>query len=280
MNSWFQSWLNVQPLWLIALLVFLATSAAASFGAWSRRRIERRRPLARDQADHEGVILSAVLALLGLLLGFTFSLAVERYEGRRLLVLADANAVEEAYLRAQLLEEPHRGRISGLLARYADNRIALDKALVGTPAVRPLSAANDRLIADLWTATKAAFPSVKPYDFSSTFLDTMNRLIERDAARKAAHRARVPPAVLTALFIYVVGSAGMLGYAARDRRFLNQTLLFGLLTLVLCLIIDIDRPTRGLIREDQRPMEDVVRMMSRSPPQLFDRWQAAPGPGP
>ena len=81
-------------------------------------------------ADHtpdgqEGYVVSAVLGLLALMLGFTLAMAVDRYETRRALVLEEANAIGTTYLRAQLFGEPHRARLSKLLVEYNDNRLAL-----------------------------------------------------------------------------------------------------------------------------------------------------------
>ena len=74
----------------------------------------------------EGYVVSAVLALMGLLLGFTFALSVDRFETRRALVLQEANAIGTAYLRSQALTEPHRSRMSKALVDYTNNRIALE----------------------------------------------------------------------------------------------------------------------------------------------------------
>ena len=76
----------------------------------------------------ESYVVSAVLGLLALLLAFTFSLATDRFEARRVLVLEESNAIGTAFLRTQLLGEPHRARLSQLLIEYTDNRIVLAKA--------------------------------------------------------------------------------------------------------------------------------------------------------
>jgi hypothetical protein len=279
MNSVFQSWLSEQQLWLIALLLFLAMAGAASLGTWVRRALKprlavRKTPEAagtpEKDDDAETFILSSVLGLLALLLGFTFSLAVDRYDARRVLVLTEANAIGTAYLRAQLLPEPHRARLSDVLVRYTDNRVRLGSA-------ERLIERNDALVTEIVQTTDAAFPAIQHLDFSSTFLDTINQVVDLDATRKAARRARVPPPVFSVLFLYAIGSAGMLGYTQRIRHPAQVGLLLALLTLVLSLIVDIDRPTSGLISEDQRPMVDLRRNMARWRPEVIDRFrQEAP----
>ena len=84
-------------------------------------------PRRAKQEDHnqEGYLVGSLLGFLALLMAFSFSMALDRYEERRHLVIQEANAIGTAYLRTQLLDEPHRGRLSGLLVAYTDNRIAL-----------------------------------------------------------------------------------------------------------------------------------------------------------
>lgn len=266
-------WLIHIPLWLLGLLLFAAMVAAMLAGIALRRRNERRDPLfAETRSDtQEGYIVSSVLTLLGLLIGFTFALAVDRYEARRLLVLDDANAIETLYLRAQLLEEPHRSRFSDLLVGYTDNHVQLAQ-MEETDEARRLLGANDRLLADLWTATVPAFETIRGIDFSSSFVDSVNQVIELDAARKAARTAQIPGAVFGVLFVYAIITAAVLGYVLVGRRGrLSGVALLGLFTLSLMLLSDINRPVTGTIRESQAPMERLQRMLRSNPPALFDR---------
>lgn len=124
------NWISTAPVISVAAFVLVLMAAAASVGAALKTSHEKRQ-VATGEASGEGqeaYIVSAVLGLLALLMGFTFSLAVDRYETRRALVLEEANAIGTAWLRAQLLEAPHRDRIGGILIAYADNRLALSKA--------------------------------------------------------------------------------------------------------------------------------------------------------
>lgn len=124
---WFQTFLSSTPLPWVALGLFAAMCAAAALGILLKVQRNRRRD-ASEADGQEGYIVSAVLGLLALLMGFTFSLAVDRFDARRALVLQEANAIGTTYLRAQLLIEPHRSRMTDLLVRYTDNRILLAKA--------------------------------------------------------------------------------------------------------------------------------------------------------
>src|SRR5205085_12319326 len=107
----------------------------------------------------EAYVISAILGLLALLLGFTFSMAIDRYDTRRARVLEEANAIGTTYLRVQLLHEPDRSRLNDLLVHYVDTRIALAKASPG--GVPRLLADNDRTLNELWAATSAAFDGIE-----------------------------------------------------------------------------------------------------------------------
>ena len=156
-------WLNNAPLLILGggtlILMTMAVGAGVALRAWNDggRQIGKK----GEDGGLEGYVVSAVLGLLALLMGFTFSLAVDRFETRRTLVLEEANAIGTTYLRAQLLEQPHRERISQLLVNYTDNRIALAKA--PPDRVAPLLAANDRMLSDLWAATASAVRTEASY---------------------------------------------------------------------------------------------------------------------
>lgn len=270
---WFSDWLWLSPLWAVGLSLFAAMCVAAVLGRLIHRighkRVED--PSAAGEGQ-EGYIVSAVLGLMALLMGFTFSLAVQRFEARRLLVLDEANAIGTTYLRAQLLPEPHRGRMSGILIRYTENRIALARATPGRAGA--LLTVNDALVNDMWAATSAAFESIKGLQFSGTYLDSVNLVIDLDATRKAARLARLPAEVFFVLFIYLITTAGVLGYVLRGLRGqLAAMFLMSLVTLALMLVVDIDRPTLGGIRESQGSMERLLQSLKATAPSVYDRFK-------
>lgn len=244
-------WLLGEPLWLIAVVLVGAMFAASVAGRALRRVGHAKEKPSGDSQD--GYIVSAVLGLEALLMGFTFALAVDRFDARRGLVLEEANAIGTVYLRTQLLEQPFRSEIGQLLIDYTENRIAL--GLASREDAPGMLARNDDLVRALWVATMGAFPSIRDLDFSSAYLDSMNAVIDLDASRKAARAAHVPAAVFVVLFIYVIVSAGVLGFEMKSRNgHIAANFLFLLFALSLILIIDIDRPTSGGVNESQEPM--------------------------
>ena len=268
-------WLFQISILMLSLIVLAIMAAASILG----RTLNRRDALAeaaggtQRNETQEGYVVGAVLTLLALLVSFTFAMAIDRFETRRALVLEDAEAIETLYLRAQLLDEPHRSRFSNLLVRYTENRIPLAEVHGGEG--ERLLAVNDRLITDLWTATVPAFNTIRGIDFSSSFVDSVNRVIEMDAARKAARTAKIPPAIFAILLLYAFVTAFMLGYVITGRRTrIAGGIVLILFSVWLLLLADINRPVTGFIRESQAPMERLRATMQANPPEVFDRLRA------
>jgi hypothetical protein len=274
-SSLLGEWLQLAPIWLIALILFVGMALFALLGWQLRQRNDAATKASgesKDESSQEGYIVSSVMGLLALLVGFTFSLAIDRFDTRRERVLLEANAIGTTYLRTQLLDEPHRARISKLLVDYTDLRINLAQAGPGAKQDRLLARSNQQ-ITDLWTATVAAFPSVKGYDFSSSYIESMNDMIDMDAARQQARRTHVPSEVFLILFTYQFIAAGVIGYVLVGRKGRQTaTLLLLLFGFTLVLVIDIDRPTGGGIVESQEPMLELRDTLKAQPPAIFDRF--------
>jgi len=273
MSSGLTGALDATPLWIVGIGLIAAMGATATIGWLARRWMESRAGSGDEKASgQEGYIVSGVLGLLALLLGFTFSLAIERYEGRRALVLEEANDIGTAYLRAQLLPSPNRDRVSGILVAYTDNRIALGTTEAPGERRDTLVRQNDRLLTDLWAETVAVMPAIRDAEFSGAYVESVNAVIDMDTARKVARGLHVPSEVFVLLLIYQIVSAGVLGFVLYGRHGVALTGLLGLLfTLSLLLIMDIDRPVSGGVRESQRPMLILKDSLAVQPPRIFDR---------
>ncbi|MEE4317514.1 MAG: hypothetical protein V2I74_11095 [Erythrobacter sp.] len=252
-------------LWQIALLLFggMVISAVAGLAA-------RRLPaLVFDRTEGEAndaFIVSAVLGLLALLLGFTFSLALSRYEDRREMVLQEANAIGTAYLRAQLIDEPQRARVSAILVEYADNRLALAGRIDDRFEQR--MAKNDQLLVELWAHTARTPETSGANPVTSLFIASVNEVIDLDAARKNARAAKVPSAVYAVLMIYMMATAAFLGYSLVGMSTRIAAVgLFLLFSISMLLIVDIDRPLVGMLREQQKPMEDLLAFFASASPE-------------
>jgi len=208
--------------------------------------------------------------LLALMLAFTTSFVVERYDQRRLLVVEEANAIGTAYLRSQALDEPHRTRLSNLLVEYTDNRIALSSA---TGDRRALLAKNDALLTDIWAAVLAANDSAREKGISTPFYLAFNQVADFDTERKVARLSRVPEGILVTLYVFLVVTAGILG-AVLDgaRQRIVAAILFMLLILAVAMVVDLNRPTRGTIRESQQALL-LLRDSMKVPRSAYDRFK-------
>src|SRR5687767_4555372 len=129
---------------MLASMLLAALAGHAVRLIHSRLSPERKKP----ERSQESYLVGSMLGLLALLM------AVNRYEERRQLVVDEANAIGTSYLRAQLLDEPHRSRLGGLLIQYTNNRIALANG--DREQLPSRLAVNDRLLTEIWAAVTAA----------------------------------------------------------------------------------------------------------------------------
>jgi hypothetical protein len=254
------SWLATAPLTVVGVALFAALLFGVELGYRGHGWLRHGGP----KQDGPDVLLSAVLGLLALLLGFTFSLALTRFEARRDLVLQEANAIGTTWLRATLLEEPNRTAMTGLLRQYVDARLAWSQA-DGSGADPAATAA---LQTKLWAVTGAAMRGDTSPQLSRAVMDAMNSSFDLANARATERSAHIPERVLTILLLYAVLSMVLLGYilAANSRPHrIATTMLLVLLTLAVVVILDLDRPRSGSILVSQQPLEDLRAQLRQTP---------------
>jgi hypothetical protein len=250
------SWFLNAPLPLVGIVLLALLFAAVELGYQGHGWLKADRSGSR----HEGpdYLLSAVLGLLALLLGFTFSLALNRYETRRDLVVQEANAIGTTWLRASLLREPLRNQMLSQLRSYADARITWSAAENGDAA--PTAALQQRI----WAGTGAAMRTDPSAQLSRGLMDAVNQTFDLASSRAAEREAHVPERVLSILLLYALLSVTMLGYiqasGGRAHR-IPTALLLVLLTLAITIILDLDRPRDGAIQVSQKPLEDLRASM-------------------
>jgi hypothetical protein len=280
MDSWsFIGWLSDLSLTGIILFVLISLILASLAGFAIRRAEQRRAARRQEEVEHsqESYLVGSMLGLLALLLAFSFSMALDRYEERRHLVVQEANAIGTAYLRAQMLDEPHRSRLSDLLVEYTGNRIELASAPPGHG--KSMLARNDRLLTDIWAAVAASRESALRHGITTALLMTYNEVIDLDTERKVARQMRVPTAVLLLLYGFMTLTALVLGYVLEERRGrMGAGVLFLILSLYIGIIADLSRPAAGSIMESQEPMLMLRQSMKSQPPAAFDHFRDADRP--
>lgn len=266
------SHLWVFPLWLICLVFSVLLLIAHEIGVRLRRHIGRKREGATTHEEIGGNYLGSSLGLLALLVGFSFGMAVDRYNSRRSLVSEEANAISTTWRRVQALEEPDRTKLTHSLLPYAEAREAFSQAKTAGQ-LRAAEVRTDKLQAEFWTSIAGAANKDPP---ARAVLDAANNMFNMAATRRAAVEAVIPRAILGALLLYALIASVLMGYShPPNRRSLPVSIIqFVLLSLAFSMIIDLDRPRTGLVEVDQQPLFRAVAAIRTT-----EARAPAPGPG-
>lgn len=206
---------------------------------------------------------SAVLGLLALLLGFSFSMAVSRYDLRRQLEVEEANSIGTTWLRTETLPEPARSTERQLLRQYVPIRLDFFNAGTDQLAITRSLADGGALQQKIWDVA-AADASIHRDPISSLFLSTLNDSIDATEKRTAAFENRIPAAAWILLLLVAGVSSLLVGMGASKR---SRGLLLALPLVVACamtLILDLDSPRSGLVRVPQNSMERVAAQVEAS----------------
>lgn len=205
-----------------------------------------------------GAIQGSILGLLALLLGFTFSMSMQRYDNRSEALISEANAIGTVILRVQLLPVQHQDEASALLKKYVNLRVEIGKVdLTRREDRQTYDAQVSKIQNDLWVlAAKVAHEDPNPVT-SGLFISALNEMIDSQGKRNALLQMHVPETVMFLLFLVFIASGGILGYSSglSGKRVTAPTVMVSfLIALVVFIILDLDRPKRGLIQVDQTPM--------------------------
>jgi hypothetical protein len=249
-----------QDSFLIAAALLTMLFAAMATGA----RIGLKRQPSADEhyRQHVSTLLGSILGLLALLLGFSFSMALQRYEGRSDAVVDEANAIGTTWLRAQLLPAAVQGQVRDALRDYVElrvdaGRISLDREESRQAVLVRSTALLDRL----WILTGQAVAIDPGPATSGLFIQTLNDTIDSFGRRDALLNRHVPELVLFLLHGAVLMTGGLLGYSCgiAGHRPSAAAFVFGLLVVAVVFVItDIDRPRRGLIQVNQASLVNLA----------------------
>jgi len=250
------------PIWLLlvgtVVVVFFSVELGFRLARYRKRRSddEKETPVAG--------MVGATLGLLAFMLAFTFGLAASRFDDRRQVVLDEANAVGTTYLRAAMLSEPIRTESRDLLREYVGVRLEATRGNV-VDAISKSEQLHERL----WSQAVAAAEKDRS-PITGLFIQSLNEVIDLHAKRiMVGLRSRVPGAIWIALYLLAILSMAAMGYqegltgAKRSLAALALVLAF---SLVLILIVDLDRPGEGLLRVSQQSMIDLQNSMSVTSP--------------
>jgi hypothetical protein len=209
---------------------------------------QRRRELDKELHEDFGIILAATLTLLGLIIGFSFSMATNRYDQRKNFEEAEANAIGTEYVRFDLLPAADANKLRPLLKSYLDQRIAFYLA----PDDRDVQQINVRttgLQAELWSAV-AAPASAQPTPVTALAVSGMNDVLNSQGYTQAGFWNRIPLAAWGLLGAIAIGCNLLVGYGSRSVTAGSRLLpiLPLLISVAFMFIADIDSPRHGIIR--------------------------------
>jgi hypothetical protein len=253
-------WLYEIPLWANAVLFLVVLFAAVEIGfRFGLRQHQAKR--SAEKATRGDVTLGSMLALLGLMLAFTYAFTLSRADARKQSVVEEANAIGTAFLKADLLPEPGRSEVRERLLDYARTRVVIREQVKNQSAREKFIARTMAAQSQLWPATKRALQDSPLGPYESSMVQAVNDVLDSHTRRLTAALDHMPEVVtvllllIAALSIAVAANnAGLSGRMNRWRMGSFTLILAGLMLIIL----DFDRPQVGFIMLDERPLSALV----------------------
>ena len=242
------------PVALFIVLVALFWSAARLGSAFGKRRP----PTGTGHEEGFNLVLGATLTLLGLIIGFTFSMAVGRYDQRKNFEEEEANAIGTEYLRLDLLPAADAAKLRVMLREFLDRRIVYYTSH-DTEVLRADVARIAELQSGLWSGAAGSGASRDPV--TALVVSGMNDVLNRQGYTEAAWLNRVPVAAWLLLFLIAVLNNLLVGYRMRGKSSPLLLILPIVLSVSLFLIADIDSPRGGVIRVHPQNLEALAQSL-------------------
>lgn len=243
--------------WFTAVVSAGVMSLSWLAGWWlGRKRAERERNLPPSKFQ------DAILALLGLLLGFTFSMSLVKHEQRRQMSVTDANAIGDFYTCASLLKQPVRGKLQAVVRTYVEHRIGVTRDALAEPALTGHLDRAQKLQSQMQLLVEEAVNEGTP--ITIPLVNTLNEVTSAHAARVSAGRDRLPWSILLLLTVAAVLSLGLTGrqQAVSGEWHPGAALSFiVLVSMVIWVTLDLNQPARGFITISQEPFERLLKGM-------------------
>ncbi|MCC8992093.1 MAG: hypothetical protein LM550_00020 [Candidatus Contendobacter sp.] len=232
-------------------LVFALSFVTMWLSAWFGRYILRKRyKLDEEMREDFNVILTATLTLLALIIAFTFSMAINRYDQRKNLEAEEANAIGTEYIRADLLPAADAAKVRALLRSYLDQRILFYGTHDDPPTQVEINARTAQLQTELWSAIQAP-AAAQPTPIIALVVSGMNDVLNSQGYIQAALWNRIPTEawilmVAIAICCNLLGGYGSHGVTEEGAKLLLVLPL--VVSIAFMLVADIDTPRHGVIR--------------------------------
>lgn len=249
------------------LMNYPALVFAVTFGAlWLAGQIgvafRRRRPeMTESEHDDFGLILAATLTLLGLIIGFTFTMAISRYDQRKNYEEAEANAIGTEYVRADLLPDENAEKVRQLLKDYTNERISFYETR-REKELQQVNARTARLQEQLWEVVKT--PALQqPSPIQALAVAGMNDVLNSQGYTQAAWWNRIPAPAWALMGVIALCCNAMIGYYVHraNRHWVRLIVMPLVVAVSFFLISDIDSPRTGVIEVVPQNLHSLVTTM-------------------
>ncbi len=245
---------------LVLVIAFIGLWLSAWIG-WLFRR--RQGGLDAELREDFGFILAATLTLLGLIIGFSFSMATSRYDQRKIYEEAEANAIGTEYVRADFLPTADAAAVRALLKKYLDERVRFYMSH-DEQEIRQINARTAELQSELWSAIRAP-AAAQPTPVMALVVSGMNDVLNSQGYTQAGYWNRIPIAAWGLMAAIAIGCNLLVGYGSHGAK--SGSKLLPILPLIVAiafmLIADIDSPRRGIILV--RP-QNLISLAESLPP--------------
>jgi hypothetical protein len=241
------SFLSTVEAWKLALILFVLMLLSISCGLYVGRKRE-------SKSNSDTLILGTLFSILGLLLAFSFSLSVSRFEMRRKIIVEEANCIEVALLRIDLYDSTNRQFLRSEFKKYVEARI--DYFTSGADIDRALSAQGHAVAIqkNIWRHAASLGRDGKYYLASLENVPALNAMFEIKTTQLYLNLAHLPDVVVYLLFLLSCSCAFYIGYVFSTKERFDWLQKIGyclLISLVVYVDLDMDRARRGLIRHDE-----------------------------
>ncbi len=230
---------------LVFLVSFVVMWGAAQIGS---QYLSRKRQIGEEERSDFNFVIGATLTLLGLIIAFSFSMAVGRYDQRKNYEEEEANAIGTEYLRVELLPVAEAEKLQALVRRYLNLRIRFYEVR-NEGQLRQINTETAQLQSQMWSETKAN-AVVQPTPLAALVASGMNDVLNRQGYTQAAWWNRIPVSAWGMMVAIAICANALMGYSARNPKAEYKLLLVLplIVSIAFLLIADIDSPRGGLIR--------------------------------
>jgi hypothetical membrane protein len=254
--------LDALPIWSVYILTFVILAILAEAGFRIGKPVQKRWP---DQSESGvGAMVGAALALLGFLLAFVTGIAIEEFNQRRQLVVAEANAIGGTYLYAGMLPDAYRDEARVLLREYVDLRIiALDKTKTQFAINR-----SEEILDELWLMAEEIAKEI-PTPIIALYVSSVGSTSDVHTERINAELGfRVPPTIIFVLYVVAMITMFLVGVydSYRERHNLIALIMVVVIvSVVFLVIVDLDRSNVGFLQIPQKALISLQNQLNLSP---------------